>query len=125
MTEDVTVRVSPESFAAIRDGLRELFRPDSGRKGISSIISKEEGIYAPDEMIVGVKLLCTWRRHEGYAYVYERRKPGVKATSCNSIGPIVSWKETGPGEIEILTRTTDWETGKPIGQKIMVREAEA
>lgn len=128
MTEDVTVRVSPESFAAIRDGLRELFRPDSGRKGISSILSKEEGIYAPDEMIVGVKLQCEWKKGIANVYVYRRRKPKVKATWSDYLGRASSMAEE-PSRLVLSIEQSENDDFMPEELRtpahIIIRKAEA
>ncbi|MCH3978026.1 MAG: hypothetical protein LKJ94_07235 [Candidatus Methanomethylophilus sp.] len=118
--ERVRVRIPREDLEEMRGGLTALFAPGA-RKGRESIISRDV-VRPADEMLVGAKIMFVWGRHEATAYIYERKKPGVKATSCCCVGPIDGIAPSSDGELQLIISNTDWDTGRRV-QSLMVLEA--
>lgn len=118
----VRVRIPREDLEEMRGCLTALFAPGSGgRKGESTVISRSAS-YSKDEMLVGAKILFTWSRHEATAYIYTRRKPGVKASYCSCVGSVSGLEPSSAEELKVVISNPDWDTGKWT-QSLMVLEA--
>lgn len=117
----VRVRIPREDLEEMRGCLTALFAPGSGHKGRNSIASRE--VDRPkDEMLVGVKFLFVWGRHEATAYTYTRRKPGVKTSYCSCVGSVSGLEPSSAEELKVVISNPDWDTGKWT-QSLMVLEA--